>query len=394
MRIATLSAVALAFTAAVAPRAGGAQVARTAAPAPRPVAELRFLLEPGRPRAGTQTTVAVSARDAEGKRTDAKVSVDCDFGELGEVTRVAEGLYQVTLGVPKMLPGHRSILLLARAGGISVEAVVPVAPGAPATLKLDAAPAVLADGEALVPLEVALLDAFGNAADDVPHASAGRGAVSPAEPIARGHWVIVYRPQRAVEGGEDVIAIAAGPLRREHRIRLDARARWIALAPWSGAARDGRGTALALGGAISGWRRTASGQLGVILDLAWWRHDERTALQAPSGTLSLEAGRSYLPLTASLAFARRVGSRGSATLAAGAGVSRVASAQDLSGQPAVSEAGFAPVLGVTAGLGLRGWRGSPYLELRGLWIGDAGLETLSGSTRALLLTVGYQLDAR
>jgi hypothetical protein len=72
----------------------------------------------------------------------------------------------------------------------------------------------------------------------------------------------------------------------------------------------------------------------------------------------------------------------------------VTSAQRVAGWPDVSESGWSPTVSAAAALGLRAWRGTPYLELRASWIGDPGLETLRGSTSPVLLIAGYRFDAR
>jgi hypothetical protein len=99
-------------------------------------------------------------------------------------------------------------------------------------------------------------------------------------------------------------------------------------------------------------------------------------------------------VTAALAWSHLLGSRLNTMVGAGAGAALVVTSERLAGQPAVDEAGWAPAATLSAGLGYRAGRGLAFLEARGAWIGDAGLSTLSGSTRALLLVAGYRYDAR
>jgi hypothetical protein len=396
MRLARTSVLVL--LALFGPREVEAQAKRPAAAVrvARPLAALSFemSLSLGRLRAGEVVPVYLSALDANGKPTDATIVLDSDFGDLGKVARVAEGLYLATLTVPEVLAGRTSALLLARSDAVSSQVIVLLGPAEAAEVKLDGPAAVIADGESRARLEVKVEDPYGNAADEVPRASATRGSVKPAQEVGPGHWTIEYLPRRILDAEEDTLVVEVGPLRAEHAIRLDTRPTWWGLAPWTGAAMASGGNAVALGAGASWWRRFGSGYVGAVFDAAWWRLGERSPVALPGAALELDGDRSYLAATLSLSWGRRLGSRAFASFSAGAGAARVTSAQRVAGWPDVSESGWSPTVSAAAALGLRAWRGTPYLELRASWIGDPGLETLRGSTSPVLLIAGYRFDAR
>jgi hypothetical protein len=104
--------------------------------------------------------------------------------------------------------------------------------------------------------------------------------------------------------------------------------------------------------------------------------------------------RSYLPVTASLAWGGGIGKRSEGWLALGGGAARVATSQRLAGQPATDEAGWGLAATAAAAFGVRAWKGLPFVEVRGVWIGDADLVTVAGPVRSVLLLAGYRFDAR
>ncbi len=360
----------------------------------RAVAKLRIGLERSEARVGESITISVSTEDADGAPADAHVTLDCDFGQLGAVARVAQGLYGTTLVVPKRLPSAQSILLFARADAVSSESVLSVIPGTAAAMTLSAPGAVHVGAAASAQLEVTLTDAYGNAAEDAPRATATRGALRAPEHIGPGRWAISYVPDPALEDAEEVLTLEAGPLRRTQRIRLTTSDSWVAVGPWSGAVLAGGTAGLAVGAEASWWRRLGESQLGAVLDLGWWSLGERTSVPLPGGATELQSERSALPFTASVAWGLQLGPRAAGWIALGGGAALVSSTQKLEGQPAIREVGWSPAAGATAGLGLRAWRGLAFVELRGLWIDDPGLETLRGTSWPVLLLAGYRFDAR
>jgi hypothetical protein len=145
---------------------------------------------------------------------------------------------------------------------------------------------------------------------------------------------------------------------------------------------------------VSWWWRDERDQLGVLVDAGWWSLSERVPVALPDGSAELASERSYLPLTGSLAWAHEFGSRVVEWISFGGGGVLVSSSQELAGQPAVGESGWAFAAAASVALGVRARRGLPFLELRTLWIGDPGLVSVTGSVQAFLLVAGYRFDAR
>lgn len=359
-------------------------------PAPEPI---RFELERAAARAGESMTVTVLLRDGRGRPTDAdEVALACDFCQVGAVEKIAEGAYRATLTAPRTIPTTRSLLLFARAGGTSRELEVPVVPGPPVTLAVSGPRAVLADG-AIVELLVTLTDAFGNPAEAVPLARAARGALEEPRRAGPGRWTVGYRPRKVLARAQDEIAVEAGAARGAWTLRLDPRDAWLAVSAWSGVAASAGSTPFTVGAGLSWWWRDERDHLGILLDAGWWRLDQRTTVTLPGGPAELRSERSHLPLTASLSWAHQLGRRTVAWVAAGGGAARVWSAQRLPGQAEITEARWAPAATASVALGARALGGLAFLELRGLWIGDPGLATVTGASKTLLVLGGYRFDA-
>ncbi len=362
--------------------------------ASRPAAEvlIDFGLERGLP--GETVTVSVRAEDAEQKPTDASVSVFADVGDVGEVVRVERGRYRAPLVLPKVLPRHRSAYVLVRADSVSNAAILPLSPGPPASLRVDGPKFTGGDGTTLSVIAVIVSDAFGNPAAELPAASATHGQVSVAEPLGPGRWVIRYRAPRLVSDAEDVVSVQVGPTRGTHAMRLTAPATALGLAPRIGTVLSSARIALAIGAGASTWWRFGRGQAGVVLEGSWWRLRRSDTAAIPGGPVDLSGEQRYAPLTAALSFEHRLGRHFSTWVSLGGGAARVSATARLAGQPAVSGAAWAPVASAAVALGVRAWAGSPFFELRWMWIGDPHLATLSGPYRPVLVNVGYFLDAR
>jgi hypothetical protein len=367
---------------------------RRAPPEPRTPADLLIDFGTTIAHPGEVVTVSVHVRDAAGKPTDATVAMDSDSGEVGAVERAQEGLYRARLTVPTALPGTRSLFVIAHTGGVSADAILPLSPGPAATLRL-AGPATLAAGR-LAPLQidVAVLDAFGNPAEVTPAAHALHGVVGKPARVGPGRWVVDYQPRRVSDDVDDEVSVEAGATRGTHLVRLLAAADWASFAPRLGAAFDAGGAGLAVSGEASMWHRLDDVRVGFALDVAWWSLGRAGTARGPGGPLSLSGDRSYLPLTASAAAGRALGSRLSAWGSLGGGAALVMTTARLSGQPSASEAGWAPAATAALGLDLRAGMGAPFVEVRGSWIGDPRLKTLSGSVWPILVQLGYRFDAR
>jgi hypothetical protein len=386
----------LAWAALPAPAAGGPADARSAAGAPSSAAaDLRIDFDRGRGFPGELVSARVRLRDARGRPTDAPVILESDFGELRAVDRVERGHYRVSLKLPETLPPRGGILVLARTetGAVRASAVLPVVPGPAASLRLEAPDRIRADGVSRYRIEIAVRDAFGNPAEEPPEAHATHGEVRTALAVERGRWVIEYRPRRIAGDVSDVVTVQAGAIRGTHALRLTGTDAWLGLAPRIGVALGSGGTGLAIGASASAWQRRAAGRLGLRIDGGWWTAGRSSSLDAPGGVVRLSGDRSYLSLTAALAWEQPLWRRTSGSLSLGGGVARVSSTSRLTGQPAVSEAAWAPTATAALAIGVRAWRGSPFLELRTSWIADPDLATVRGSVWPILLQAGYHFDA-
>lgn len=373
--------------------AGGAPVSATLRYL-GPVAELQVEFERQPAVAGNPVGVIVRARDAEGSAIDADVSIDSDIGEVGETSRQAPGLYRTELTVPAVLKGDRSIFVLARAGSVSTNATLSLVPGPPASISVDAPDSLRADGSTACQMSVMVADAFGNPADEPPTGEADYGELGRPVQVGPGVWVLDYRPRRLSRDVEDVVRIRAGTSSGMREVRLVAPMATLSLAPKAGAVLGSGGTRAAFSAEISAWARLGSAQMGLVLEGSYWSLGNSGPLQGLAG-VDFSGDRSYLPLTLSIAWRQPIGSRVLVWLSLGGGAARVSSTVKLIQlSQTVDEARWAPVVSGALSFGLHAWRGSPFVELRAMSIGDPNLETLSGSLAPIFfLQAGYRFDA-
>lgn len=354
----------------------------------RPRLAISFGTEAGHP--GESVTVEVSSLDAAGAPVDAPVALDVDAGKVTAPQRTGTGVYRASIAVPSRLPLSRSLLVLARAGALSADASLRLAPGPAASIHLDGPTSCPEDADACR-IDVIAADAYGNPAAEVPDASADLGRVSPAGAAEPGHWVIVYHPPRVDRERAERVAVELGSLRAVHTLQLSPSRMRLGFAALLGAVHQGGRTGFAAGGRVLGERLLGSGWLvGAGLDGAWWR----TSDSGEAGALHVSTNRSQLALGLFFVAERSLAGRTTATLSAGGGAVRVNSAAHVEGQPGVSDAGWAPTANVAAAIGYRFPFGMPFLEARAAWVGDARLATDPGAEWPLFLQLGYRLDVR
>ncbi len=366
---------------------------RTAHPATREVAELRIEFDPKRAVAGRKVKIVVLARDAAGKASDADVKIDSDLGELGPLVRLDEGHYRATLDVPSVLHTERSIFVLARAGIVSANASVPLAPGPLASISVKGPDVLTADGSTTGLLAVTLLDAYGNPAEEVPVAEASHAELGAAAHAGQGFWEFAYRPRPLARDSQDVVRVRAGALTGTRTVKLIASPAPFSLAPKGGIVLRSGEVWPVVGVEASAWTHLGGQQVGLVLEGSWWRVHSAGPVQASGSSIDFTGEQSYLPLTASLAWRRPVGSLAMVWLSLGGGVGRVSSTARLAGQPELSESSWAPVASAAISGGLRAWGGFAFAEVRSAWIGDPHLATLSGSVVPVFLQLGYRFDA-
>lgn len=354
----------------------------------RPHLVIRFGADIGHP--GETVTVEVASLDGVGAPVDAPVSVDVEAGRATPPQRSGPGVYRSSITVPTQLPVSRTLLVLARAGALSADASLRLAPGPAATLRLDG-PAGCSEDAETCRIDVIAADAHGNAAAEVPDVSAELGRISAAGAADPGHWVVIYHPPRVDRERSDRVTVELGKLKAVHSMRLAPASTRLAIAPLLGAVREqahlgfaAGGQVLAEGGIGAGWL------MGAGIEGSWWSVSQASDV----GGLHVSTDRSELAASFFVQAERPLGGRTIATFSLGGGAVRVNSTAHVQGQPGVSDSGWAPLARGTAALGYRFGRGMPFLEFRGTWVGDAHLVTEPGAKWPLFLQLGYRLDVR
>jgi len=357
-----------------------------AAAADPPAARLIVRFEPTLARPGDTVQVQVTSFDVTGAPADLMVplAVDVDAGKISAPEWRGPGVYVALLTVPRRLPVSRSILVLARSGAISREAALALAPGPAAVLHLDGPSECPASAE-VCRLDVSAEDEFGNGADEVPTGKAERGKVLPPSSAGGGRWVLGYRPAHVERDADDLITVELGTLRAEHRLQLLAERLRFDLVPRLGLAREDARFRPAAGAQALLERLLSSGWLlGAGLEGAWWSASRSEAAGSRSDRTQLALG--VLGLAE-----RRVSRRILAGISAGGGVAQVTNTDHVPGQPNVSANGWVPTVWGAAMLGYESSVGTPFVELRAQWVGDAHLVTTDGGSKApLLVFVGYR----
>src|SRR5437867_9654845 len=133
-----------------------------------PVEEVQIDLDRQRAIVGDPTPVMVTVRprDAAGRATDAEVSIDSDFGEVGEPVRREQGVYSAPLTLRSNLGGSavRSVLIMVRANRVGGHATLTLEPGPPASVRVEAPESIRADGVTTFQMDITVHDAFGHPA--------------------------------------------------------------------------------------------------------------------------------------------------------------------------------------------------------------------------------------
>jgi hypothetical protein len=368
---------------------------RTAPPTSREVTRIELAFDVDRGLAGGTAVLRVLLRDAAGRATDAPLRVLADAGTVEEPERAGPGVYTARVTLPPVLGARRALLVIASAGSGSASVALPLAPGPAALLRVELPAGLAADG-AVHPLWITVSDAHGNPASEVPRAEALRGSVSEPVSLASGGWVIDYRPPRDTSRGEDVLRLVAGAAASSTALPLAPMVPILSIAARGGAVLGTDRPAVAFGAEAVTWfeARPLDLDIGLALAATWWGDGSRSAVQSSGGDLDLNTHHSWLPLTLSVALRRALGARAVGTLLLGGGAALVTSRAALAGQPALSEAGWAPVASAGVEIALRQRVGEVFAGAQGAWIGGAGLDTLRGTAWPIFLHLGYRFHAR
>jgi hypothetical protein len=360
----------------------------------RAVATLHTEYDHDRALPGSPVTIIVRARDRWADLTDTGVTVSSDVGEVSAPVRIERGTYRAQLLLPTSLPAQKSASIVVRAGGITERSTLPIAAGPPASVTLEGPEALAADGAVAAKFLVRVADEFGNPVEAVPSLEATRGELRPAIQESPGYWTFIYRPRRLARDEDEVVHVRAADITATKSVRLVAPPTTLFVLGAKGGfvLASGRFRPT-IGAEVSAWRRVAAEEVGIVLEGAWWNFGNSGRLQVPGGPSAFTGDQSYLPVTASLAWKRSLGSRATWGLSLGGGAARVSSTATLGGQPAISLTGWAPV--ATASTSLAWWvfGDEAFGEVRGGWIGDPHLATLSGSVFPVFLNVGYRFHA-
>ena len=317
--------------------------------------------------------------------------VEASFGNVRAVDEVERGTFVAALELPVRRDGRRRADVTVAAGELSAAAAVELAPGAPARLVLAAPDApVIADGTREARLRVQVLDQFGNEVEDaVPSVSASARAEVGAE-REEGGWTVRYRPARVRADARQDVVVRAGPLAAATTLQVIAPAQRLVVAPKVGfAASSGglRSAYLAAEGCF--WTAWQDGRVGVALEVGTFDLDRTDRVTAGASTVILAGESRYVPVLASVAWDGGALGPGRWWISAGAGAALVTSTLTVDGA-AVHDAGWAAAAHATGGWGLRLGAGTAFAEARLAWHGNPGLETLSGSMTAFVLSAGYR----
>jgi len=361
-----------------------------------PVAALKIEFDrptaaPGDPR---PVAVTVVARDAAGNPTDAEVSVESDLGGLGDLVRVEQGVYRAPLQVASALRGERAITVDARSGTITDQAVLALGAGPSEAIAIAAPESVPADGKAVRQISVEVQDAFGNPVEEekITCESSLAELGAPVR-VAPGRWLFSYRAQRSQQDLDDVLTVHAGGITATRAIALVAPVPRFSFAPKIGAVLQTGTVALAVSGDAAVWTRIGSQQFGLSLDVSWWGLSNSGQTVVSSGTFGYTDKRNYLPVIANVAYRRPIASSGMLWATLGGGAAWVQASSSLSGQPTISQSGWAPAASGSVSYGMHLWEGFPFAELRVAWVGSPNLANLTGSVIPVFLFVGYRFDA-
>ncbi len=351
---------------------------------------LAFDVSEGHP--GDRVVLTARLGDDAGHARDAELRVEPDGGAANAPVRVSAGVYTVRITLPTSLGQRRSLLVVASAGQAVASVALPLAAGPAAALSLEAPADLPADGENH-PLWIGVTDEHGNPSDEPPRVTVARGELGEPVPIAVGQWMVDYRPPRTSRAGQEIVRAQAGAAVTSQAFALAPVPARLTLAPKAGVALGAGGPALAAGAEAGVWLADLPPSLGVVLGAMWWGASDSSSVVAPAGALDLRTRRSWLPVTLSAAARQPLGARATLTLTVGGGAALVSSRTSLTGQPAISESGWAPTAMVGLELAFRTRLGAPFVEARGGWIGDPRLDTVRGAAWPVMLLVGTRFDA-
>jgi hypothetical protein len=302
--------------------------------------------------AGAEDGAAVTVRalDAGGNPVAAALALEADGAELSDVRQPEPGVLLARLRAPASLHGRTGAVLRASApsAGISGTRTLPLLPGPPARVRLDAPPGAVRSGTTAV-LAASVSDAGGNPVASEPALSVDRGKVVRVEGAAPGVWRVTWAAPPVDAPSRARIAATLGPLRATAEPVLLPPRPGMVLSASAGGASDLRGRfAGARGGAALDLPAVPDRALPLGVELAWRLELEAASLGDGPGVAILAGG------SAARVLGPKVVMRASATGGALAAGGTVAPAGRLALDAGLERRGIAPfvevaLLGATEG---------------------------------------------
>ena len=340
---------------------------------------------------GALGSVVVRVLDSRANLTDAVLLLESEEALFQGPVRIERGVYRASF---EMRPGVRrgTGLVTARVGDLAATISLSVAPAAAAVVRVTPPGPIPSDRASRAQFEVVVTDAGGNPAPEVPVGTGGRGTFGEAFPIEPGRWVLPYRSPRVLSDTTERVVVTAGSASTELDLEIVADRAPVSLGLKGGVALSGGRLAVAAGGELAVWALIGDAQLGLVLGVDWWMLSQGTTVTVGGVDTRLDATQSYVPVLLSLAWRVPVGGSWLVWATAGGGGAWVQNQTQLGAQPKVLESGFAPAASGSLSVGPHLGPGAAFLEVRGTWVGDARLSTLSGSSFTILGLLGFRFD--
>ena len=345
----------------------------------------------GAREAGALGAVVASIRDSAGNQTEASLALESEETLVGAPLRIDRGVYRAPLDARPGTRGNVAVVT-ARAGGAVGTTSFTLAPPAAAVVRVIPPGPIQSARSSSAQIEVIVTDADGGPVAEVPVGSGGAGEFGEAFPLEPGHWTLPYRPSRVLVDTTERVVVTAGAASTTVELRIVARDSRFSLGLKAGAALAGGRLGPAAGGEFGVWALVGNAQLGLVLEVDWWMLSESSTVTVGGVASGYEATQNYLPLLLSLAWRVPLGDRWLFWATAGGGGAWVQNRAQVGTQAQVAETGFAPAASASLSAGPHLGPGPLFLELRGTWIGDSGLSTLSGSSFTILGLVGFRFD--
>lgn len=378
---------------------GDAGPAAVAALERRPGPPARVEASPDRPLAvAGEAPLQLDVRvvDAAGNLTPAPLRVEPSEAVVLDAREVAPGRWAVGLDVPERLEGRDALGVSMVAGEAGAAARVPLAAAPPVALAVEppARGELVADGEAAFDLKVAQVDRFGNPSVDPPPAAA---TAEPAEvsTVREGDaFRVTVRPRRRLVAGEDAVTIQGAGRTERLPLLLRPVEPWLAVGARLGYLASAGGLRSAYLGAEAALWPDAWRHFGVSLEGGTFAHERTDRVALGGGAIAVAGEVRYLPVAASARW--RLAPSPRTVLGAGAGVvlAPLSAEVRVAGQPPARENGLAAGGQLAFGAGRKIGAGVLFLEARGIWLADPGLDVVRGRVLATGLVAGWALGLR